>query len=84
MGEQLVEHHWNGQWGWARLDIYLHRDGDTWTVRATQRQGLWGDDRWEGLDETRAHRYVEELKASAPGLRPWKWRDIAAAHRQYG
>jgi hypothetical protein len=72
-----VEHHWNGQWGWARLDIYLERDGDLWTVRALQRQGLWGEDVWAGLDEPRARRYVEILKRDAPGLEPWHWRDVA-------
>lgn len=73
------QHWWNGQWGWARLDIYLRRDGDRWQVQALQRQGLWGDDVWDDLDEERARRYVEILKRDAPGLEPWPWRDIAGS-----
>lgn len=80
---QLVEHWWNGQWGWGRLDIYLHRDGDRWRVRALQRKGETGEDEWVLDGEARAHRYVRELKEKAPGLEPWPWRDIAVTHQHY-
>lgn len=83
MGKAPEQHWWNGQWGWARLDVYLERDGDQWTVRALQWLGRHGEDEWTNLSETRARWYVQRLLETAPGLEPWPWRDIAGAHRQY-
>lgn len=79
MGTRPEVHLWNGQWGWARLDIYLERDGDVWRVRASQWLGRYGEDVWDNLTEERARRYVEVLKRDAPGLEPWPWRDISGA-----
>lgn len=80
MGREPQEHWWNGQWGWARLDIYLEHDGDRWRVRALQRLGRDGADVWDNLSEERARRYVEVLKREAPGLEPWPWRDISGSY----
>ena len=33
MGKAPIQHFWNGQWGWARLDIYLERDATGKTAR---------------------------------------------------
>jgi hypothetical protein len=79
-----VEHHWNGQWGWARLDVYLERDGDRWKVRALQWLGRHGNDEWANLGEARARWYVQRLLDTAPGPpEGWKWRDISGTNRQY-
>lgn len=84
---QLQEHWWNGQWGWARLDIYLERDGDTWRVRALENYGKPGYQTlvYEGMTEVQARRYVDRLKGLArpPHGGEWVWRDIASAHRRY-
>jgi hypothetical protein len=82
-----VEHHWNGQWGWARLDIYLERGGDSWRVRALEFYGRPGYQTliYEGLTEEQGRLVVEYLlhTADPPATGSWQWRDIAAGHRRY-
>lgn len=73
---QLVERWWNGQWGMARLDVWLYRDGERWLVRAQKRLGQWGEgERWfDSEEEARAS--VDHLLRTAK-VGGDRWRDIA-------
>lgn len=73
---EIVEHWFNGQWGWARADVWLHRDGDRWTVVAQERLRVEGELRYTELTEAQARAYVRHLlRTVAVGVD--RWRDIA-------
>lgn len=79
---ELVEHHWNGQWGMARLDIYLERDGREWLVRAQERMDESKELRYRCKTEAQARAYLAYLlRTAAAPEEGWRWRDIAGAHR---
>lgn len=80
----LEQHWWNQQWGWARKDIWVHRQGGRWHILWCSR--LDHDDMFKRLNtsETVANAYVARLIAIAPEPPAREdWRDIAGAHRQY-
>jgi hypothetical protein len=72
---EQVEHWWNGQWGWARLDIYLERVGSRWQVRALERLGETQELTYSDLTAAQARAYVQHLLRTAPPV--GEWRDIA-------
>lgn len=75
---QLVEHWWNRRWARARLDVYLYREGDRWTVVATERQER--DLTYRDMTEPQARAYLGYLLRTAPP--GGKWCDITGAHQQ--
>lgn len=77
----LVEHWFNGQWGWARRDIWLHQDGRTWRVVAQKR--LRAEDQVEraGLSETEARALVDRLMDWTPGMDRSAWSKLPLPKR---
>ena len=69
----LVEHWWNRQWGWARRDIRVYRDGDVWTVVGQERQAEVV--RYVDLTEVEVPEVVDHLIRHTPGPRS-NWRKL--------
>lgn len=75
----LVQHWWNGQWGWTRCDIKLIQgESAPWElfVRTGREEGYLGYD-----DEDSARRQMDRWLRESAQEHGYEWRDITRAHQ---